>query len=439
MTGMKPWERDIIEYRPNIGLETYIRSIVKTREEDEEDDGIYGSVFTPSPIVSRAASLLGSDVVDKMLASLSKANTLLNEVESKLVHDSSYQSYIKALKEDDPITAEQIYLDHLDDIDGEKAFDVYPLLSDMADEMEVFLDYVNDELFDGKVDYSDTEPTRIQEEGNVQSLLDIESEDLRPTTLDDLSEKQLELIQKIVDDEGSDIESIDDYLTYLQEQLEREGSPRINYEEESARVQVIAALDEKANMFRDSLGLMDDYVHTKWSDLLYDDLEGALKYIVDSDVSIADMKESYEMSFKRHVKRTKQSYINTKRVAGRDVREFLDNQLSRVRNKTRSLVRRLRGFSNDIESKSNGEQEMIVALQDGIEEANATWKYILVEHMGTSNMNQDQYEKFMDGLNAKNRFQSYYQYNDLVEREFDWANKDKEMKTFISTHNVQNR
>lgn len=434
MASMKVWEREIIEYRPNIGLDTNILSIVSKRSTNQPEQE--WTLFTPTLVVQTATTMLGTDVIESLMASLSRVSTLLSNLDAKLTHDPTYEAYQKALKEGDPITARHLYLDHLIDINGPKEFDVYPMIADLKDEMEVYLNHLNQELFDGQADYSDLSIIRKAEEQQVAGLLDIESEDIRVMSSADLTENQTALIQRFIEKEETSETSIEDYLQQALEEKQRVGSPRINYDDLTSRVQVIASAGDKTNMFKEILDMTDSYLDTRLANMVYDDLAGSLEYLIDVEDSLPDMKDALQMTFDHHANRAKHSYINQLRLANREVREFLDREMSEVRQKKQRTADRLKKFYDTDKFQSDGGQAIMYTLRDGVDAANATWKYIMVEHMGTTDMNLDQGHRFFDHLQEKSKHQRFHQYVDLVDREFDRSNKDKEMNQFISTHNL---
>jgi hypothetical protein len=430
MSGMKPWERDIIEYRPQIGLNREILSVV--------DKTKYIARFKPSKVVERTTKMYGIDMIDRLLATLSQGANLLREVETSLGNNDVFTKY-KSLLADDPIEARELYLHHLADIDGHSHFDVYPVLSEALDEMEEYLDYLNEELFDGRVDYSNTVIVREQEEEKIVGLLSLESEDVQLLTEDTLTDEQHDLIQRMIEDDRHPLTSKTEYITYVNQERQREGSPRIDYNDLANHVQFVATADEKTQYFQALMSQVDSYIHTLLPEQVGGDIEGSLAYLTDIEGSLTDLAEGMALSFNYHAKKAQDSYINMLRVADRSVRLYLDKQVSDVRKQREKFAGRLKQYFDTERYQQEGAQALMFTMQESVESINAMWKYVVVEHIGTSDMNRDQTGKFFEFLHHKQRNQSLYHYTRLVDNEFDRSNKSTELTRFISTHKLHNR
>lgn len=425
MPSMKPWEREIIEYRPNIGLDTHILSVVKSRED-------YMAKFQPSAVVNKMTTMLGIDMIESVIASLSRGVHMLNQVEKSLSGDATFEAYRKA----DEIEAREIYLNHLADLNGNADFDIYPVLASSVQEMEQYLDYLNEELFEGKADFSDLQPAREEEEEYVISLLDTESEDMKLIHRDDLTDEQRALINRMVQDENHPLNSEDEYVAYLNNETRKEGSSRINYDTLINRIQFIATAYEKSNMYKDLMDRTEAYITTPLSSYVHDDLEGSLQYLVDVVDSLSDMKDGLQLSFDYHAKESQNSYVNTLRVSNQDIRTFLDSQLSNVQKKKSQILQAADKLYDPKKYAQMGAQTFMEAVHDAVSSADAMWKYVLTEHIGTSEMNVDQHRKLFDNLTGKRKNQSLYHYVDLVDREFDRENTESELNRFISIHGL---
>lgn len=428
MPSMKPWEREIIEYRPNIGLDTHILSVVQSGEHTVK--------FKPSAVVTKATTVLGIDVIENVIASLSRGVHLLSQLEKSLAGDTTFEAYKKA---EDLITAREIFVDHLADINGNADFDVYPILSDAVREMEEYIDYLNKELFDHEADLSDLIPVREKEEQQIIGLLDIESEDLRTIQKEDLTKEQLALIDRMIKDKTHPLSSLDEYIEHINEEIRNDGSSRIDYGSLINRIQFIAAANEKSNLYKNLMDHTETYLTVLLSSYVHDDLQGSLDYLADMVGSLYEMKEALNTSFDYYAKESQNSYVNMLRVSNQDIRLFLDSRLSDVRSKKDRLLQNTRRLYNPNRYKQMGAQSFLETIHDSVASADATWKYVLTEHIGTSEMNIDQNETFFKYLSGKRKNQALYHYTDLVDREFDRDNKESELNRFISIHGLHKR
>lgn len=202
---MKKWEREVIEYRPTVGYKTKIQTNIDNQS--SITDQLTASLFAdnqqpnrstpakkivntdirrdlpelPMPngmtLTERATKLIGTDVIDNLISTLSKANKMIKDIERNLNYNDDFQKYqnLRASEDDyDDIEADEIHTDNIKSIDGDPLFDVYPIIKDAYDEMESYIDRVNDSLFDGEADYNDTSKIRETEEDTLQTFIDRE-------------------------------------------------------------------------------------------------------------------------------------------------------------------------------------------------------------------------------------------------------------------------
>ena len=425
---MKAWERDIIEYKPEIGLHRDILSTVIPQNGPAK--------FQPSAVADKLAGALAIDMLDRQMASLSKAGDLLRRLESSLDNNERFITYQNAIEADDLSTARRIYFDNLSDIDGNADLDVYPVLRDTMQEMENYLDYLNDSFFSGEADYSDLAPVREREERDVTGLLDLESDDLRLLTPDDLSDDQRRLIQRLIDDPEHPLKTEGDYIRHLNDDMRSSGSRRVDYRYWADRVQLIAAANEKTTMFRELIEHISVYLSSALSDYVMDDLQGSLDYLVDIRSSLDDMRDALATSFDFFAKRSQSSYVNTLRVSNGEMRQFLDGELKTVQERKNRLTRRLKILHTAGAQAELGAQTFLTAAAEAARNGEGLWKYILTEHIGTTDMNRDQHKEFFGALAEKRKHQILYRYAGIVSREFDWEHADQEKIRFISIHNL---
>lgn len=431
MSGMKQWEREIIEYRPYLGLHRDILSSVMSRKDED------GRIPPPTQVVKKAASLLGIDVIENIIASLNRITRLLEQLETALANDPTFLAYKQALAEEDIVKAREIYTDHLSDLHGNPDFDAYPILLDAATEIENYLTFLNGELYGGKADFGNISSVRSQEEDEVLTLVQFESEDLQPILLENLTDDQKQLIEKIIWQNNGGAQTVEEYIEMLTKEKYESGSPRINYNEVAIRTQIIATANEKSEFFKKIADNTDAYVGKRMEEHLGGDMKGSLSYLVNIETSLEDIKGSLAIGFNHSADKSKEAYVNQVRLTNQSVREFLDMKMSQTRKRKQDLSNKVKTFYKPDDYPDKGAQYLMSAIADGVESVNGAWTMILTENIGATHMAADQNDVIFDNLHKKRRNQALYQYVDVVDKEFDYENKEKEMQNFLNSRNLQ--
>lgn len=427
--SMKPWERKIIEYRPNIGLRRTILSTIIKRAAGEDNSSIY----KPTAKLNARTVRLAIDVIDSIVATLSRLNEMKDNIEKTLAYEPVFVKYKEAIDADDPLLADEIHQDNMVDIIGRNELDVYPIIVDMIDELVEFLDTVNDALFGGELDYADLEPSRKLEEDKIKSMLQLEAEQLSLQTRPTFTPQQMVLIDRIIRDPEEDINSLDDYIQALYTELRNKGANGIDYEDLADESRTIYSFGEKADMFRKTSDTISEYLFSSLDSFVSNDIQGSLEYLSDTSGSLHDIMESLGTSYQYYARKTLGAYVNTKRISDRSVREMLDKQLVQIQAKKGKLVDTLLN-SMQINNESAGAISFRDGIREGVDSADNMWRFILTEHIGTTEMNENQYSELHNSLMKKKQHQLLFRYTDLVSREFDFENKERELKTFAHTH-----
>lgn len=378
---MKPWERDLLEYRPKIGYQRDITAVIVKKP---------GDVFTPSKIAQRSLQVLGVDAVDNLMAAMSKANDILQSVDKCLSHDPTYQAYREAKDSGDLLQAHKVYADNLKNINGKPQLDVIPLVEETKDEMEAYLDFVNQELFDGQVDYNDTDAARKAEEDSIDTIL----------------------------------------------RLESEGKP-IDYNKLNSRIKTIAAVAEKANVFMNTIDNSDTYLKNKAKDYLYQDVEGYLQYAAKlPEEKLPLLGEALQVQFRKSADTALTERENMFRVGDRAFREILDQKMSATRQKVKDVYDpMLPEYMDDAQDAVGAEVFKSVAF-NGLDRIRETYDYMVSENIANSKLNSEQTDAYFKTLDEKKKAQSLYQLTNKVSEDFDRSNPDKEIPRFIKTNKL---
>lgn len=431
--SMQPWERSIVEYRPNIGMDRDILTKIIKRTNRE-----VGRTFTPTKSLMTRQSYFATDIIDSLMATLSALTELKNHIESTLAYNPVFEEYKRLVNEDDKIGAADLHEENMISLDGTPQLDVYPDVINFLDEVTQYLDYINDELFDGDIDYSDTSGLRDKEKAKIEALFELEAAELTQDINPSFTEAQLVLIERLTQDPSSNINTIQKYIDYLQEEKRKEGASTINYKQMNDESRIIVSHLKKADMFKDSTSHISEYLYSSLSAFVHEDVQGSLEYLVDMAGLLSDMKSAYEISHQQYAISALNTHYNKIRVADREVREMMDKKLSALRQKKSQIVNSL-SYRLKTPHEAVGAHALKETMQEGIHSVNNLWTFMLTEHMGTSEMNIDQNKKYTDDLTRKRQHQMMYKYADLVQREFDFENKDRELKTFASTQNLYTR
>ncbi len=428
--GMKSWEREIIEYRPRIGLDPSIHSLIVKEIEET------GRTYQPTSTILQAMDVLGVDFLEKGISLLSEIHAQRKEIEKELGHDSLFIQF-KELKEKNDSEFHQVYLDNLQDINGSPSIDIYPIILELEEELETYLDYINEELYEGHADFNNLDQIREEEESMIESLLRLESEDLSRQQQMVWTEDQKKLIDKMIADPNYPIQSYQDYeKLWLEERLSL-GSPRIDYAMIQDRSAFLLSVSEKLKGIDTRFDLATRYLKADLNPYLNNDIQGSLEYLVDySNFSL--MKEAIELSFSRHSSEAWNQYMNQVRVSDLKLRQYLDQKVSEIRRKKRSLVDSLGASYKESIFNGDGARGIQHTIEEGIVAADIMWKQVLAEHIATSHQVVDQQARFLEKLQHKRKNQLIYQYIDLVQREFDFREEDrqKEIHRFLESHNL---
>lgn len=380
---MKPWEREVLEYRPKLGMTPTILSEVASKPSE--------AVFKPSMVAQRASELLATDIVDNLITTLSRANDILTTLDKCLKHDPTYNAYRQAKDSGDNFEADRIHLENVANIDGKPQMDVLPMIEDLYDEMQNFLDFLNSELFDGNANFDDTVELREEEEKAVNTLFIYEAK-----------------------------------------------GQSINYEKVVARIKIIAALMDRAGYYQAVVDQADEYLKLKAKDYVADDVEGLLYYLSSVKPEHLDpLKETLAVNFRENAAHSVNMFTQMKRAGEADVRKVLDANLSAVRKKFHDVYETLLPYIKSGTIDDAGAQYFKQTISRGIQRIADTLDSIVVEHVSNSTLNTNQVQSLFAFLKEKRKAQSFYELVNLFQDEFDPINLDREIQRFIKQYRLK--
>lgn len=397
---MKAWERDVLEYRPKIGYTPTILTEIAKRQVEE---GVKPGVFTPSPLAQRAAYTIGADVMDNVITSLSKSHDMLKTLDRCLSHDPIYLTYKAAKEMGDEETAYNIHLKNAHNIKGKPQLDVLPMLQEIHNEMESFLDFINQELFEGRADYNDLSPIRSAEEKAIDTLFTMES-----------------------------------------------SNKTIDQSKLASRVQLIAAVHERARFYQNFVEQTDAFLKAKAKDYVDDDVESLVRHLSQyADSAYEPLKEALAVRFRTHASTFEHAEMNMMRSGGRDVRDMLDRSISITKQAVHDTYDPLlpyygagvvddHGHPVDFDTNSEGVGAEIFKqiYGHGMRQIKDTYESIVTEHLSNTVLNRQQNEVYFGALNEKKMVKLFYDLVDLVKDELDRTNLDKEIPRFINRHRL---
>lgn len=386
---MKAWERERLEYKPLIGYKTNILTDIGPSEFEGRQ---YVSLDYLPPILmtQRAASYLGMDAIDSLIASLSRAHDLEQQIQKSLNYNEDFQDYLSLKESDDPYDQLQATAKHeanLTDIDGQPKFDVYPLISDAKNEMEIYLDFLNDALFDGEIDYDVPNNTREKEEIALDTIITNESNGLF-----DL----------------------------------------IDYDKLSSRIQVIQTAKKKTEFFKNLLDKSEEYINTTARGIFDDDLESALLELARiPDQELSKVQDLLSQSFNQYADGSLNNKYNIDRLSGQEVRETLDKQMVDVQSVMHEYNSSLGSYGNPDFEEPYGVQVIKTAVGEGLGAMRKGFEFMVVEHLSNTEQNNRQLDELFNEMNGKIEKQTLYHFVDLFANEFDKKDVLKEVDRFI--------
>lgn len=380
---MKPWERSLLEYRPNLGYTPAILSTVLSKPQGS------AATFTPSALAIQTTQILGSDLIDNTMATLSRVSNMLTTLNRCQSADPIYAAYRTAKDAGDEEEARRIHLENVQNIDGNPQLDAVPILEQCRDEMEEFLDYINRELFDGKADMSDMERTREQEEKFIDTIF-----------------------------------------------FKEANGKAVSYEELVARIRIIAACVERMQTFQNTVDMSEAYLMTGVKNAVAEDAEGLLYYLSEAKESdISAMQTAVKVSFNGPASQAVMQIINAERAGDREFRSMLDQQLSSMRKTYLDTYRPLLPYFAD-DTISMGAQALRGTFYSGMEAISTAFEELTADHMATSLLNRTQTQGLFANLTSKKMTQLLYQLLRTYVDEFDPVNVDKEVKRFTKHHGL---
>jgi len=380
---MKPWERGILEYRPVLGLTPEILTKVLSKPEGSP------ATFTPTPLAIESTQVLGSDLIENTMASLSRATDMVSTLNRCQSGTPSYAAYRTAKDGGDEDEARRIHLENIQDIGGNPQLDAVPILEACIDEMESFLEYINQNIFDGKADYSDMDRVRESEEKMVNTI-------------------------------------------FAQESMGK----KVDYESLMLRVHMLAACSERMQTHQHTVDSAETYLNLGTKDAISSDAEGLLYYLADKpEPLIRTMQDAIEVGFNAPATMAVEQIVGAERSTDREFRDSLDTELSALKNKYTQVYSPLIPLFAD-DTMDMGVSALTSTIYEGMETISSAFKALTADHMATSFLTRTQTQNLFAYLSSKKLTQLMHQLLSTFVNEFDPVNLDREVKRFISQNKL---
>lgn len=416
--SMNQAEREIIEYRPQIGLDRMI--FARIIKEANQPQGIQYEATTS--LVQRTKTLK-ADIVESLATTMNNASWLMDQLKEGLRADPSFVAYTQATTD---LEREAIYEDHLDNIESSPDFDLYPILADIQDEMQDYMEFIDDFLYEGELDATKLEEAREAEEKVLEHYLQMESEDLSFQTTPSFTPQQLALIQRTINDPDTSLSSIEDYIEELRREQLTNGSPRVPYQKIFDETRLIHILHKKSDMFKEQVNHLIDLHQTKLSSYAHDEIAGSLEYVVDKSNMINDLSDISQMAYSYHTSDMKNFLYQLNRVGDQDLRHYMDQKLKEVYAKKQRYVNQLGEHGlHETTVENPGATGVIWAMKDGINAVYNAWMFLMTEHLGTTEENIFRWREFSEKWNEKRKQQIMYRYLKKVSNEFEFNRSDQ--------------
>lgn len=160
-------DRDIINYKPNLGFKPKILTMVEPT-----------SSYTLPPAIQALTDVLPSSILDEIGGLLGDIDVLAKRMEMCLQDDVangiSFKDYQKEKKSANPnndiINSYENY--HKSDINGSTQGEVYPILLDMNKELSDYRDFLNNQFYNGNANYDYIDTVKEKEKAQIEKHIE---------------------------------------------------------------------------------------------------------------------------------------------------------------------------------------------------------------------------------------------------------------------------
>lgn len=376
---MQAWERDILEYRPTVGFTPDIQSIVLEKPEGAP------AVFRPSTMALQATKMLGTDLAENTVASLSRAANMRNQLDRCLANTPAYQAYANAKKAGNVASMKQALYQNVTDLQGNPQFDVYPMIDDLVDEMQTLMSFISDQLFDNKLDIGNLDQAREAEESKINTIF----------------------------------------------YREASGKP-VDYYQLRNRTRTIAVIADRAQTHEYALNEIEGYLLSGKKELFHGDAQSFVYHLASMPApKLTAVQDALGISFSQASDRALSSIVNQDRVGDRAFREHLDQQYKAVKDRFNSTFLPLLPHYTDDTIDDAGASVLQGYMSLGLETLSNTYEQLTVDHISNSTLNRAQLQSTFANLLEKKNIQLLHQTVGKFAEEFDPIDLEKEVARFI--------
>ena len=479
---MRQHERDILSYRPDINFETKIHTLVESRIRPSQntnvsDDKItnYHTAISKEFEEYNLATVL--DAYEQML----ETEKLMDEIILRGVkHDKDTGVDIipdvpKNTDEDTVISSEQEWdvtpAIPPDNITGTPGFsdniDPSPGIEDgnptdtdtpsprpakdrdddgvgdtpiknpvfIAEKVKEEIDNVKDiisKIYDFDQNTVDLDDLRNREIDRVKDVIDKEKDDISYYVDYQFTDTERDYIDKLIRTRSSGVKSLDDYIKRLiDEHLER-GSDRVDYPRLRDDVKRAFALSSLANSINKSGRSAYNTSNKRMDDVMGGDTQGGLVHLVE-EVSRSSVKDMCELNYRRTLRDAKVIRDNIERHNDAEFRAALYEHFAEV-----DKLKRKYAYKRKEDSITGEVASVPFASLNNATKAmvDTTWDNVMVDLISSSYTLEHQLRLLQEVVDEQQELSLMYRFADLIDREFDFEHKEKEMATFVSRHQV---
>ena len=247
-----------------------------------------------------------------------------------------------------------------------------------------------------------------------------------------LSDIERSYVDKLIADRSSGIRTYQDYINRIIEEYRTRGADGIDYEElrSNTKKSYVAQhmLDETISLGEKAIEIHD----YNMSDLFNDRVDDTLEYLVDY-ASRSDVKDMTELNYRKTIRDVNVIAENMARYNNDEFREALNKHIMEL-----EKVRRRYAYTGEKEAVEHLEPSIrLTDLSNSTKSlVESNWENALVDRVGSTNALVHQLSLLLGSAMEQKEYSLMYRFADIIDREFDFEHKDKEMQNFNSRNGI---
>ncbi len=422
---MRDIDKQTLTYRPNINYDIVLSQSIKEKIHVDESvmadksDALIDSIKThKTDLLNEYENYNPAIVIQKLLIANDLKEDLIKELETtnnlqkQLNKDFGGDDYVHSIE--DPVI-----------------HDSSIAIKNLIDEIDNITELITDLLDVGKTDVEMSEHLNREYE-KISDIIAKEEAQISFYTEYQLSDIERAYVDELMFDSRNKINSYDDYVDRIIQEYRERGADGVDYDavrsdtKKSYMAQTI--LNETINLANRALE-----VHRyNMSDLFDNMVDDTLVYLVDH-ASRSDVKDMSNLNYRRVIRDTAVIRENMGRYNDSTFREALNKHLLEVEE-----VRRRYAYTREKEALEGSQPSLkIVELNNSTKSlVDSNWENVLVDRISSTKALSHQLNLLLENAMSQKEYSLMYRFADIIDREFDFEHKEKELKVFNSRNRI---